>query len=120
MQLKNIVKGTVVKVWTGRRGHDYVVVGQDIQNKRLLLIKNNCLTMEGGVHASTKHFHIKLPYTRIGNNYIVSGITRILGHKNISHYDFSRLIENTSYTVLPQLLVFKTSVLDDNTIATTF
>lgn len=112
MELANIGLGTVVKVWKEHRGHDYVIIGEDTINQKLLLVKNTCLNDNGSLHASTKDFHIRIPYTVIGGQRVASGITKILGLKSdIRHYSFNRIVDDKpGIRILPVLRTFKASV----------
>ena len=114
MQLDSIELGTVIKIWGHPKGHDYVVAGEDLQKKELLLIKNNCLNTNGTIHASTTRFHKKLSYEKIGNNRVVSGVTRILGQRSDTRLcDFSRLLSHGQRS-LPVNRKFVTSAQQNN------
>lgn len=95
MNFSNIRKGSVVTIWAYPKGHNYVVAAEDTQNRKLLLVKLNCLNNDGcDVHKATKRFHKSVSYTVVGDNQVVKGISRVLGHKNIDNYDFETLIQN--------------------------
>ena len=113
MQFDNIKLGTVVKIWHHPKGHDYVVVGEDLDNKELLLIKNNCLNNDGTVHGSTTKFHKKLSYSDFTGVRSVSGISRILGQKDLSEFDFDHILP-TGCRVIPEHKTFKTSAQSNN------
>lgn len=95
MDFSNIKKGSVVTVWTHPKGHNYVVAGEDTENRKLLLVKLNCLNNDGyDVHKATKRFHKTVSYTVVGDNNVVKGVSRVLGQKNIDNYNFDLLLEN--------------------------
>ena len=113
MQLDLIKLGSVIKIWHHPKGHDYVVVGEDLVKQELLLIKNNCLNKDDTVHGSTKSFHKKLSYSEIAGTRLVDGVSRILGEKDLSAFDFSHLLTDSS-RILPVSKVFKTSAQTNN------
>lgn len=99
MNFSNIKKGSVVTVWTHPKGHNYVVAGEDTKNRKLLLVKLNCLNNDSyDVHKATKRFHKTVSYTVVGDNNVVKGVSRILGQKNIDNYNFDLLLENYRIT----------------------
>lgn len=60
-----VTLGTVLKIWHGTRGHDYVVVGIDKSNREVHLIKHNSINQDGTIHASTSkafYSHKKVSY----------------------------------------------------------
>ena len=116
MQISNIKKGSVVKIWHHPRGHDYVVVGENSTKKELYLVKLNCLNGDGTVHKSTKRFHKTLSYTQIGGRRVVSNVNKVLGEKDLKDYSLdSLLIEyEGSVQVLPVNKNFVRSPKSDN------
>lgn len=95
MNFSNIKKGSVVTIWTHPKGHNYVVAGEDTENRKLLLVKLNCLNNDSyDVHKATKRFHKTVSYTVVGDNNVVKGVSRVLGQKNIDNYNFDLLLEN--------------------------
>lgn len=99
MNFSNIKKGSVVTVWTHPKGHNYVVAGEDTKNRKLLLVKLNCLNNDSyDVHKATKRFHKTVSYTVVGDNNVVKGVSRVLGQKNIDNYNFDLLLENYRIT----------------------
>ena len=99
MNFSNIKKGSVVTVWTHPKGHNYVVAGEDTENRKLLLVKLNCLNNDSyDVHKATKRFHKTVSYTVVGDNNVVKGVSRVLGQKNIDNYNFDLLLENYRIT----------------------
>ena len=99
MDFSNIKKGSVVTVWTHPKGHNYVVAGEDTENRKLLLVKLNCLNNDSyDVHKATKRFHKTVSYTVVGDNNVVKGVSRVLGQKNIDNYNFDLLLENYRIT----------------------
>ena len=116
MQISNIKKGSVVKIWHHPRGHDYVVVGENSTKKELYLVKLNCLNEDGTVHKSTKRFHKTLSYAQIGGRRVVSNVNKVLGEKDLKDYSLdSLLIEyEGSVQVLPVNKNFVCSPKSDN------
>ena len=116
MQISNIKKGSVVKIWHHPRGHDYVVVGENSTKKELYLVKLNCLNEDGTVHKSTKRFHKTLSYTQIGGRRVVNNVNKVLGEKELKDYSLdSLLIEyEDSVQVLPVNKNFVCSPKSDN------
>ena len=99
MDFSNIKKGSVVTVWTHPKVHNYVVAGEDTKNRKLLLVKLNCLNNDSyDVHKATKRFHKTVSYTVVGDNNVVKGVSRVLGQKNIDNYNFDLLLENYRIT----------------------
>lgn len=77
-----ITIGTLIKVWHGTRGHDYVCVGLDEKKKELHLIKHNSINADGSIHAATarSYFsHKKVSYNNLG---ILSNVSTVQGHCN--------------------------------------
>lgn len=75
-----VTLGTVLKIWHGSRGHDYVVVGADPTAREIHLIKHNSINNDGRIHASTSRSyfsHKKLSYNTSG---IISKISTVQGH----------------------------------------
>jgi hypothetical protein len=99
--MSNLVKnktrvtiGTIIKIWHGTRGHDYVCVGVDASKKELHLIKHNSINADGAIHASTAkaYFsHKKVSYNNLG---IISGVSTVQGHCN--RLDMPTLIKHLS------------------------
>lgn len=116
MQISNIKKGSVVKIWHHPRGHDYVVVGENSTKKELYLIKLNCLNGDGTVHKSTKRFHKTLSYTQIGGRRVVSNVNKVLGEKDLRDYSLESLLVEYegSVQVLPVNKNFVCSPITDN------
>lgn len=74
-----VTLGTVVKIWHGTRGHDYVVVGVDTNSREVHLIKHNSINQDGSIHAATAEAyfsHKKVSYNTHG---IITGISTVLG-----------------------------------------
>lgn len=116
MQISNIKKGSVVKIWHHPRGHDYVVVGENSTKKELYLIKLNCLNGDGTVHKSTKRFHKTLSYTQIGGRRVVSNVNKVLGEKDLRDYSLESLLVEYegSVQVLPVNKNFVCSPITNN------
>lgn len=127
MNFSNIKKGSVVTVWTHPKGHNYVVAGEDTKNRKLLLVKLNCLNNDSyDVHKATKRFHKTVSYTVVGDNNVVKGVSRILGQKNIDNYNFDLLLENyrrmsqTKARVVNARRNFVCTPVSDNTESTSY
>ena len=127
MNFSNIKKGSVVTVWTHPKGHNYVVAGEDTKNRKLLLVKLNCLNNDSyDVHKATKRFHKTVSYTVVGDNNVVKGVSRVLGQKNIDNYNFDLLLENyrrmsqTKARVVNARRNFVCTPVSDNTESTSY
>lgn len=127
MDFSNIKKGSVVTVWTHPKGHNYVVAGEDTENRKLLLVKLNCLNNDSyDVHKATKRFHKTVSYTVVGDNNVVKGVSRVLGQKNIDNYNFDLLLENyrrmsqTKARVVNARRNFVCTPVSDNTESTSY
>lgn len=127
MNFSNIKKGSVVTVWTHPKGHNYVVAGEDTENRKLLLVKLNCLNNDSyDVHKATKRFHKTVSYTVVGDNNVVKGVSRVLGQKNIDNYNFDLLLENyrrmsqTKARVVNARRNFVCTPVSDNTESTSY
>lgn len=127
MDFSNIKKGSVVTVWTHPKGHNYVVAGEDTKNRKLLLVKLNCLNNDSyDVHKATKRFHKTVSYTVVGDNNVVKGVSRVLGQKNIDNYNFDLLLENyrrmsqTKARVVNARRNFVCTPVSDNTESTSY
>ena len=116
MQISNIKKGYVVKIWHHPRGHDYVVVGENTIKKELYLVKLNCLNQDGTVHKSTKRFHKTLSYTQIGGRRVVNNVNKVLGEKCLKDYVLDSLLDEYegSVQVLPVSKNFVCTPKSDN------
>lgn len=127
MNFSNIKKGSVVTIWTHPKGHNYVVAGEDTENRKLLLVKLNCLNNDSyDVHKATKRFHKTVSYTVVGDNNVVKGVSRVLGQKNIDNYNFDLLLENYRITSQTKARVvnarrnFVCTPVSDNTESTSY
>lgn len=78
--------GTIVRLWHDTRGHDYVVVGVSRRDKKIALIKHNCINRDGSIHASTANYY--------------------LAHKTLN---YSSSLSLTIDTVLPFIKLFSFS-----------
>ena len=77
MKNVKIQKGSIVKIWHNPKGLEYIVVSVDTENKKLGLLKANCLNKDGTIHKSTSTLHKLLDYSELGGKRIVKGITGI-------------------------------------------
>ena len=120
MQISQVKKGSVVKIWHHPRGHDYVVAGYNPTKKHLNLVKLNCLNNDGNVHASTSKFHKHLKYTKIGSKYVVKGVNKILGSRDLDDSGLARLNDDNSNKRLPVSKIFHCSPIEDSTQVTNY
>jgi len=110
-----VTLGTVLKIWHGSRGHDYVVVGADPTSREVHLIKHNSINSDGTIHASTakSYFsHKKLSYNTSG---VINKVSTVQGH--CSRLDVAHLNEHfktTSVTpkALQNLSLYSTASVD--------
>lgn len=126
-EISDIKKGSVVTVWSYPKGHNYVVAGEDTRNRRLLLVKLNCLNNDGyTVHGSTKKFHRVVPYTVVGDTKVVKGISRVVGQKNIDNYDMDHLLtdysihSNSNANIVHKRRTFVCSPVADNRVSVSY
>lgn len=117
MQISNIKKGSVIKIWAHPKGHDYVVVADNPTKKSLYLLKRNCINKDGSVHASTKKFHKTLSYSTVGSNRVLNGVTKILGETDLTNCVLGPLVSGYEgeVQVLPVNKNFVCSPVSDNT-----
>jgi hypothetical protein len=74
-----ITLGTVLKIWHGTRGHDYVVCGIDTANRQVHLLKHNSINQDGSIHAATSrafYSHKVLNYNAQG---ILNKVNTVVG-----------------------------------------
>lgn len=117
MQISNIEKGSVIKIWAHPKGHDYVVVGDNPTKKVLHLLKRNCINKDGSVHGSTRKFHKTLSYSVVGSNRVINGVTKILGKTDLSNCMLDPLVSGYEgeVQILPVNKNFVCSPVSDNT-----
>lgn len=48
-----IITGTMVSIWHGSKGKQYMVLGKTKSKKSIVLINHNCINNSGKIHAST-------------------------------------------------------------------
>lgn len=82
MPLQN---GSVVKIWHGTRGHDYVVVAINRAQKKIGLIKHTCINNDGSIHGNTLRVNKWIPYEELGVQKIVPRITRVVGTREVDN-----------------------------------
>jgi len=82
MPLQN---GSVVKIWHGTRGHDYVVVAINRAQKKIGLIKHTCINNDGSIHGNTLRVNKWIPYEELGVRKIVPRITRVVGTRDVDN-----------------------------------
>lgn len=71
--------GTIVRLWHDTRGHDYVVVGVSRRDKKIALIKHNCINRDGSIHASTANYYLAHKTLNYSSSGFISGINSITG-----------------------------------------
>ena len=71
--------GTIVRLWHDTRGHDYVVVGVSRRDKKIALIKHNCINRDGSIHASTASYYVAHKTLSYNSSGFISGINSIIG-----------------------------------------
>lgn len=80
-----ISNGSVVKIWNGSRGHDYVVVAMNRTTKQIGLIKHTCINQDGNIRSNTIGVHKWLSYEEFGVQKIVPRITRVVGTREVDN-----------------------------------
>lgn len=102
MILKNtsrISLGTIIRIWHNTRGHDYVVVGISPTDRKIALIKHNCINNDGTIHSSTASSYLAhkvLAYDMFGRVYGVSSVIGTCTRLNKTH--LSQHFANSSFT----------------------
>ena len=85
--------GTIIRIWHGTRGHDYVFCGVDKATQEVLLLKNNCINMDGSIHASTKRFHKRLPLIKLAKRQAyASRVSYVRGERKVDPKVIERFI----------------------------
>ncbi len=87
--------GSIVRIWHGTRGHDYVIACVNRAERKIGLIKNNCINNDGSIHASTNDVHKWVDYQNLGGERIVPKINRVIGYRAINDeylVDFLRIV----------------------------
>ena len=81
--------GTIVTIWHGHRGHNYVIAGIDKKTRKIFLIKNNCINQDGTIHRATSGFHKVLNFNSLNN---VKKVSTIVGVRtNLSVTELQKL-----------------------------
>lgn len=96
-----VTLGTVLKIWHGTRGHDYVVAGVDTTAREVHLIKHNSINADGTVHkgtAASYYSHKKVSYNTQG---VISKVSTVQGH--CSRLDVKHLTEHFKTTSVKPL-----------------
>ena len=57
-----LLNGSVVKIWHGTRGHDYVVVCIDRNAKKIGLLKHTTINYDGSIHGAVTGVRKWIPY----------------------------------------------------------
>lgn len=82
IKLNQIALGTIIRIWHGSRGHDYVFCGIDKDTSEALLLKSNCINNDGSIHKSTTRFHKQIPVSKLGDKkWVVRRVSRIQGER---------------------------------------
>ncbi len=80
-----LVNGSVVKIWTGSRGNDYVVVAVNRSTKKIGLIKHTCINQDSSLRAGLGKVHKWLNYEEFGVQKIVPRVTRVVGTRSVDN-----------------------------------
>lgn len=117
--------GSIVRIWHGSRGHDYVIACVNRAEKKIGLIKNNCINNDGSIHAATNEVHKWVEYHNLGGERIVPRINRVIGYRGISEQrlvDFLRIVAPNNVIALREDYNLKASIdlAQDNRAATTY
>ena len=82
--------GTIVRIWHGTRGHDWVVACIDTQSKQIGLVKNNCINNDGSIHRALveqANYANRLKwigYQNLGDEKITPKVNRIIGTRELN------------------------------------
>jgi|JI10StandDraft_1071094.scaffolds.fasta_scaffold11426_5 hypothetical protein len=93
-----IANGSVVKIWNGSRGHDYVVVAVNRTSKQIGLIKHTCINQDGNIRSNTVQVHKWISYEEFGVQKIVPRITRVVGTREVNNAILSQFLADCGHT----------------------
>lgn len=87
MNIEPLETGSIVKIWHGNRGHDYIVLGVQGRgaSKQLGLLKNTCLNDDGNVRSNTRKMHSWADVEQMEDFGTVSKISRVCGTRVITN-----------------------------------
>lgn len=95
MPLQN---GSVVKIWKGTRGHDYVMVAINRTTKKIGLLKHTCINEDGSIHGAVLKIRKWIPYEVLGEQKIVPRITRVVGTRQIDNSKIRQFLLDSGET----------------------
>lgn len=86
MNIEPLKTGSIVKIWHGNRGHDYVVLGVQGRgaSKKLGLLKNSCLNEDGKIRSNTKVMHSWVDVEQMEDYGVANKISRVCGTRAIA------------------------------------
>lgn len=88
--MTQLTTGTIVRIWHGTRGHDYVIACINSGNRKIGLIKNNCINNDGSIHQAlhTQALYNNrmkwIEYQNLGDEKIVTKVNRIVGTRELN------------------------------------
>lgn len=93
-----LVNGSVVKIWRGSRGHDYVAVAINRATKKIGLLKHTCINEDGSIHAAVYAVHKWVKYEEFGDQKIVPKITRVVGTRQVDNNQLREFLTQVGNT----------------------
>lgn len=97
MNIEPLETGSIVKIWHGNRGYDYVVLGVQGRgtSKKLGLLKNTCLNDDGNVRVNTKKIHSWAGVEQMEDFGVANKIKRVCGTRvNMSRGAINDFVRN--------------------------
>jgi hypothetical protein len=93
-----LLNGSVVKIWHGTRGHDYVVVCIDRNAKKIGLLKHTTINYDGSIHGAVTGVRKWIPYEELGTQKIVPRIARVVGVRQIDSTQLANFFSEIGVT----------------------
>ena len=96
-----LVTGSIIKIWQENRGHDYMVLGVKgiAGNKKLGLIRNNCVNNDGEIHAATKRIHKWIDIEKQDGFNTVANAKRVEGTRSYSRTGIRNFVRGRIHDV---------------------
>lgn len=89
MDIEPLETGSIVKIWNGSRGIDYMVVGVERDDRvpiRLGLLRNTCLNSDGTVRANTTRIHKWLQISDDEGFGVAQQVKRVCGTRSLPSF----------------------------------
>lgn len=95
-----LTNGSVVKIWNGSRGHDYVMVAINRSTKKIGLIKHTCINQDNSLRVGLARVHKWISYEEFGAQKIAPRITRVVGTRQVDNAEIREFLDRTGETNL--------------------